>query len=182
MSGSTPSDAQGGPAPRSDAAPGGALLRSARDAALAKLARARTALRQLRDREEIEWQRGYIKALEEMLAVQGLSARASRRVATSIPVEIARPGTPTRGTGTISELSTAGCRLTTALALADRDLVELSFHLPGVVQPIVASAAVVRSTRIEDLTTTVFAFRDLTLAVADALAGFLARPQPSARG
>lgn len=149
---------------------------AAREAALAKLAAARRTLRDLRDREAIEWQRGYIKAFEEMLAVEGLSVRRSLRRGTDIPVEIAPRSAAQRGNGTITELGATGCRLTTPLALTDGDLLELSLRLHGLVVPITFDAVVLRATRAGEHTTGALEFRELTLAAADALAAFLARP------
>lgn len=177
MSGAQPPRGQGPGAPDTGAAPAGGPLPSPREVALAKLARARAALRGLREREEIEWQRGYIKALEEMLEVEGLSWRRSRRVATSISVEIARLSAAEWSDGTIAELSAGGCRLTTALAaLTGGELLELSFRLPGLATPITLRASVLRSAALGERSAVALVFTDPAVAVAEALAAFLTRP------
>ena len=115
---------------------------SPREALLAKLAQARAVLANLERQERSksatkEWQKGYVRALEEVLDLEGFSLRRDPRRATSIPTEITRTlleqGTAgQRREGTIMDLSVGGCRLyTTAMELSEGEIIGLTFTLPG---------------------------------------------------
>lgn len=89
----------------------------------------------------IEWQKGYVKALEEILDLEGVSLRRYPRRPTAIPAEIARilpeTGAPgPRGDGTIVDLSVAGCGLATAMELSVNETIALSFRLPESSTPV----------------------------------------------
>jgi len=96
-----------------------------------------------------EWQKGYVKALEEVLDLEGLSLRRHPRRPTSIPAEIVRilPADVPRqsGTGTIVDLSVVGCGLATAMELSASDLIELSFRLPARGTPVSLEGCVRRA-------------------------------------
>jgi len=115
-------------------------MTSLREVLLAKLAQTRASLEYLGRQGEsaftaLEWQKGYAKALEEVLDLDGLSLRRFPRRPTAIPATIARfhRGAPAaeRGEGTIVDLSTGGCGLATALEIAAGERIEISFRLPG---------------------------------------------------
>lgn len=132
-------------------------MASLREAVLAKLTRARAGLEALGRQGEsaltaLEWQKGYVKALEEILDLEGLSLRRSPRRPTAIPAEIARvlpnTGVPgPRGTGTILDLSLGGCSLATTLALSGGELIVLSFRLPEPSTPVMLAGWVRRAQR-----------------------------------
>lgn len=112
-----------------------------RDVLVAKLAHARAVLENLvREGESgstaLEWQKGYAKALEEVLGLEGLSQRRHPRRETAIPSEITRippsEGVPEQsGPATIVNLSAGGCYLSTAMEFSPGESVALTFSLPA---------------------------------------------------
>ncbi len=116
------------------------MVTSIREAVLAKWAHARAALRELRQARQarptaMEWQNGYVKALEEILELDGLSLRRYPRRSVTIRTKIARvlpePRTPEeQREGTITDLSVGGCGLATAIELSVGELIRLSVRFP----------------------------------------------------
>lgn len=131
---------------------------SLREALLAKLAHARTVLVDLERQASveitaIEWQKGYVKALEEALDLEDVSLRRYPRRLTSIPTEIVRilpeTGAPwPHEKGTIIDLSVGGCGLTTALELSVGEAIALFFKLPESGMPVTVEAWVRRAQRV----------------------------------
>lgn len=110
-----------------------------REILLAKLKRARATQADIERQPRaniaaVAWQRGYAKAVEEMLDVRGISLRRHPRHPTSVTADVRRlaedPMTGTQwGKGTITDLSRGGCGLATWLLLSPGDWVEVSFTL-----------------------------------------------------
>lgn len=101
----------------------------------------------------VEWQKGYVKALEEVLDLEGISLRRYPRRHTAIPVEIERilpeTGAPgPRGMGTIVDLSAGGCGLTTTMELSVSEAITLSFTLPESGMQVAVEASVRRVQRV----------------------------------
>jgi len=161
-----------------------------REAVLAKLVRARAALDELRRRGgadmgstewETEWQKGYIKALEEILDFDGVTLRRFPRRPTSIPAELARglaAGAGERAGGTITDLSLGGCALATALGLSVGEAIEVSFTLPGRAAPVTVEGTVRRAQRLGDDVRAGVEFKSFPPDVSGALDAFLALPPP----
>lgn len=157
-----------------------------RETVLAKLVRARAVLDDLRRRggsglDDMEWQKGYVKALEEILDLEGLSLRRFPRRPTSIPAEIARfspeTGAPgPRSAGTITDLSMAGCGLATALALSVGETVTVSFKLPQSPTPVTLEGAVRRAQRVDEETRAGVEFKTLPERVTKEFQAFLDVP------
>ncbi|MBI4608122.1 MAG: PilZ domain-containing protein [Candidatus Rokubacteria bacterium] len=153
-----------------------------REAVLAKLVRARTGLDELRrygdpDMGAMEWQKGYIKALEEALDLEGLTLRRYPRRPTSIPVEIGR-GSGEAGKGTIMDVSAGGCALATPLALSVGELVRLVFTLPEPPTPFALEGWVRRAQRTGEEVGAGVEFAAVPAEMREALEAFLALPQP----
>ena len=157
---------------------------------LDKLARARAVLEDLgRQGDEseftaVEWQKGYVKALEEILDLEGLSLRQHPRRPTAIPTEIARilleEGAPgQRGKGTVMDVSLGGCRLATAMELSVGEIIELSFTLLELGTPVTLEGSVRRVQRVGEELTAGVEFKRFLEGVAEAFQAFLALP-PSA--
>lgn len=114
----------------------GEVLFPLRDAVLQKLAQARATIQEILKRGEVEltaleWEKGYAKALEEVLGLEGLSLRQHPRRVTSIPARIVRIGDREQaGEGMILDLSEGGCRLATPIELPVGEIVEIAFLLP----------------------------------------------------
>lgn len=116
-------------------------VRVLREAVLEKLAHSLATLERLHLQGEVslaalEWEKGYTKALGDVLALPGLTIRRHPRRMTSIPTAILRGrangGIPGQsGDGTILDLSVGGCRLATRITLAVGEVIVLSFQLPG---------------------------------------------------
>lgn len=158
-----------------------------RGVVLAKLAQARAALAELeRDREldstAVQWQKGYVKALEEVLSLEGLSLRRHPRRPTAIPTEVARilpeTGAPgPRAKGAIRDLSLGGCRLTPGMELSVGELIDLSFRLPKPGTPVVVEGWVRRADRIEGELSVGVEFQGVFDEIVAALEAFLALPR-----
>jgi len=110
-----------------------------RKAILGKLTRARATIETLRQQggtlTALEWEKGYAKALEEVLDFDSLNLRRHPRRPTSIPTGIVRieeehPHGRTLD-GTVLDLSVGGARVATPMGLREGDLIELAFRLPG---------------------------------------------------
>ncbi|MFQ5896839.1 MAG: PilZ domain-containing protein [Candidatus Methylomirabilia bacterium] len=111
------------------------MLTALRQAVRAKLVHARAVLENLDRQGEpgpttLAWQKGYVRALEAVLDLEGFSLRRHPRWETDIPAQIARMGPKKGAAGQIVDLSVGGCRLVTAMQLSAGDVVELSFKLP----------------------------------------------------
>ena len=168
------------------------MASSLRETVLAKLVRARAVLEDLRRRggsgmDPVEWQKGYVKALEEILDLEGLSLRRYPRRPTSIPAEIARfspeTGAPgPRSAGTITDLSMAGCGLATALALSVGETVTVSFKLPQSSTPATLEGAVRRAQRVDEETRAGVGFKALSERVAKEFQAFLDVPPATMNG
>jgi len=130
------------------------MTTSLREALLAKRALARAVLHDmarqpLLEPTAVEWQKGYVKALEESLDLEGISLRRHPRRPTDVPAEIVRvppegEGVPQSGKGAIVDLSVGGCGLATVMELSGGDVIELSFRLPASGTPIVQEGSVRR--------------------------------------
>lgn len=163
------------------------MASSLREAVLAKLVRARAVLEDLGRQgasgmDVLEWQKGYVKALEEILDLEGLSLRRYRRRPASIPAEIARISPETgapgpRSAGTITDLSMGGCGLATALALSVGETVRVSFRLPQSPTPVTLEGAVRRAQRVGEETRAGVQFKALPERVGREFQTFLAVPE-----
>lgn len=132
-------------------------MSSLREAVLANLSHARTVLEDLERQGKveitaIEWQKGYVKALEETLDLEGLSLRRYPRRPTAIPAEIARilqeqGASGQRGKGTIVDLSVGGCGLATVMELSAGEVIDISFRLPASSTPVALEGWVRRAQR-----------------------------------
>lgn len=83
----------------------------------------------------VAWQRGYGKAVADMLDVSGISLRRHLRQPTSIATDVRRVDTspgeiPQWGKATITDISRGGCALATWARLSVGDRVEVTFALP----------------------------------------------------
>jgi hypothetical protein len=114
-------------------------MTSLREPILTKLKQARAVLTDLLSHDDgestaVEWQKGYVKALEEVLDLQGLSLRQFPRRHTLIEAS-ARSEKQTDdqwGDVTIVDLSEGGCRLATPVRFTVGESVQIVFPLPGV--------------------------------------------------
>lgn len=157
-----------------------------RETVLAKLARARATLDELRrqgnpDMSSMEWQKGYVKALEEALDLDGLTLRRFPRRPTSIPAELARglaAGAGERARGSITDLSIGGCALATALGLSVGEAIQVSFTLPGCAAPVTVEGTVRRAQRVGEGVRAGMEFKSLPTDVSEELNAFLALPLP----
>lgn len=155
-----------------------------REVIVAKLARARAGLADLQqkghvDATAIEWQRGYVAALEEMLELDGLALRRRPRRPTVIPAEIARIDSETgpasqRDKATILDLSMGGCGLNTTAELSVGENVVLSFTLPAGGLPITVKGSVRHAERLVQQLRVGVEFKALSADTAKALQAFLA--------
>ena len=114
-------------------------MTSLREPILAKLKQARAVLADLLGHDDgestaVEWQKGYVKALEEILDLQGLSLRLFPRRHTLIEASArSEKQTDDRWNDvTIVDLSEGGCRFATPVRLTVGESVQLAFTLPGV--------------------------------------------------
>jgi hypothetical protein len=129
---------------------------------LAMLKRARAAVTDIERQvgsnlAAVGWQRGYAKAVEEMLDVSGISVRRYPRQPTSLTADVRRlngtPGTREQvGRGTITDLSRGGCGLATRVPLAADDRVEVTFTLPERRVPLARHGRVRRAQQAGDKT------------------------------
>ena len=116
-------------------------IASAREALLATLKNAHATLAEMEqqagvDRAALEWHRGYVKAVEEMLDLEAISLRRHRRRSVFIAADLrAVPGdTGPAGpwaTGTIIYLSRGGCDLVSRVDASVGARVELAFTFPA---------------------------------------------------
>ncbi|MFQ5960908.1 MAG: PilZ domain-containing protein [Candidatus Methylomirabilales bacterium] len=130
------------------------MLTALRAAVRAKLVHARAVLEQLRRQVEsptaIEWQKGYVKALEDVLDLDGVSLRRHPRWETDTPVQIARMVPQQGSSGQLVDLSVGGCRLVTAMDLSAGDIIQLSFKPPERSMIVTLEGAVHRVLRVDD--------------------------------
>jgi len=129
----------------------------------------------------MEWQKGYVKALEEVLDLEGLSLRRHQRRPTAIPTEIAQifpetAGPGRRGKGTITDLSISGCGIATAMTLSAGDIIQLSFKLPETGTPVTLEGLIRRAQRVGGDVRAGVEFKALPARVADALHAVLELP------
>ncbi|MFQ5899708.1 MAG: PilZ domain-containing protein [Candidatus Methylomirabilia bacterium] len=117
----------------------------------------------------MEWQKGYVRALEDVLDLEGLSLRRHPRADTNIPTQIARMGPKRGASGQIVDLSVGGCRLVTAMELSEGDIVELSFKLPERSTIVTLEGVVRRALRIDEGCRAGVEFVGLTEDIAEAL-------------
>ena len=113
-------------------------MTSLREPILIKLKQARGVLNDLLRHDDgestaVEWQKGYVKALEEILDLQGLSLRQFPRRHTLIEASAHSEKQPDGQWDdvTIVDLSEGGCRLATPVRLSIGESVQLAFTLPG---------------------------------------------------
>lgn len=159
------------------------MASSLREAVLTKLLRARATLEDLGRQgapgmSATEWQKGYVKALEEVLDIDGLTLRRYPRRVTEIPMEIARMSADTgapgpRSDGTITDLSMGGCRLATAMALSVGEVITVSFRLPKSATPVTLEGQVRRAQRVGEETKAGVQFKALPERVAKEFQAFL---------
>lgn len=131
----------------------------------------------------MEWQKGYMKALEEVLDLEGLSLRRHQRRPTAVPAEIAQifpetAGPGRRGEGTITDLSISGCALATAMTLSAGDIIQLSFKLPETGTPVTLEGLIRRAPRVGEEVRAGVEFKALAADVARALQALLDLPLP----
>ncbi|MBI2461075.1 MAG: PilZ domain-containing protein [Candidatus Rokubacteria bacterium] len=147
-----------------------------------KLAEVRTIIERLGQQGEVgraplEWEKGYARALEDMLALKGISLRRSPRRTTMIAAEIARklaaPGAPPSESGTITDLSLDGCSLATMMEVAVGDLVVLTFTLPEPFVTVRVEGWVRRADRIDGTLAVGVEFMEPPEEVSGALKRFL---------
>lgn len=160
-----------------------------REAVLAKLRRGRHVLEELLRGEDwesdaIEWQKGYLKALEEVLELEGLSLRRAPRRTTFIPAGVVcldgdRGGE--RGVGNILDLSAGGCRLGSRLALREGELLQISFALPNAVSSLVLEGYVRRAQEVDGESRIGVEFKDPSPAAIEVLQAFCAPEAPAGR-
>lgn len=163
-------------------------MTSLREVLLAKLGHARAVLDDLGRQGEsgfsaMEWQKGYVKALQEVLDLDGLSLRRFPRRSTAIPAAIARfhPGggpSGARGDATIVDLSMGGCGLATAIELASGDGVEISFRVPGRNVSVTVEGVARRTSRVGEVVRAGVEFVKTPDHVVAVLEAFLAFPVP----
>ncbi|MFQ5830640.1 MAG: PilZ domain-containing protein [Candidatus Methylomirabilia bacterium] len=163
------------------------MTTSLREVLVAKLAHARALLENLARQGEsgstaLEWQKGYAKALEEVLGLEGFSQRSYPRRATAISAEITRippaEGVPEQsGEAAIMDLSAGGCHLVTAMELSPGESIALTFALP-VGSAVVAVQGRVRRTerRAEQLWVGV-EFGGLPEGIVEVIQAFCVPPQ-----
>ncbi len=155
-------------------------MTSLRGPVLAKLKQARSVLGELLRGDDwessaIEWQKGYVKALEEVLDLEGLSLRRFPRRLTVIPAVVVRPDKGGQsGEGTIVDLSAGGCRMATPLELSGGEIVQMSFSLPRATEPLELEAWVRRAQWVEQEMRVGLEFKDLPKDVFDTLEAFCA--------
>lgn len=169
-------------------------MTSLKETLLARLAQARAVLENMKPQKEvatdvIDWQKGYVKALEEVLDdLEGVPQRRYPRRATDIPTEIVRPrlerGAPgPSGQGMIMDLSLGGCRLyTTAMELSEGEIIELTIRLPGNSTTITLQGSVRRISRYNRALGAGVEFINLSEDVAAELQALLAPPPPAEDG
>jgi len=151
---------------------------SLREIVLAKLVDARAVLEDLEQHGDmegsaIEWQKGYVKALEEMLSVDSLNRRRYPRRLIGVPVEIVRKQ---RGKGTIVDVSLVGCGLTTQMPLSVGETVELFFTLPEQETFVRLEGRVGRAQHHHEHSSAALEFTALPEHAAQALQAFLTPP------
>lgn len=155
-----------------------------RESVLAKLKTARSALDDLFRQDDaessaIEWQKGYAKALEEVLDLEGLSLRRSPRRATALRATVVRADKEhlgERGEGTILDLSEGGCRLATAIEPGAGEVLELTFRLSAADPPMKLQGWVRRVQPADGELRVGVEFKDVAEDAALSLRDFCARP------
>lgn len=162
-------------------------MTSLREPVLAKLKTARSVLEDLLRGDDwessaIEWQKGYVKALEEVLDLEGLSLRQFPRRMTVIPTTVVRPDKGGQsGEGTIVDLSAGGCRLATVMELTMGEVVRMSFGLPRASATLTVEGWVRRAQWVEQEMRAGLEFKDLPKDVFETLQAFCA-PEGSPEG
>lgn len=152
-----------------------------REILLDKVTEARTIIETLRQRGEavqlpLEWEKGYLTALEDILALEGISLRRSPRITTMIATEVVRllPGQgATSGNGTITDLSVEGCNLVTMVEIAVGEVLALSFTLPEQTTPLKVEGWVRRAEKIDGTVSAGVELKELPGVVMEALQTFL---------
>ncbi|MBI3327435.1 MAG: PilZ domain-containing protein [Nitrospinae bacterium] len=148
---------------------------SLREIVLAKLIDAQSVLEDIEQHGDmegsaIEWQKGYVKALEEMLNFDGLNLRRYPRRLIDVPVDIVRKQ---RGKGTIIDVSLVGCGLTTPMPLGVGEIVDLFFTLPQQDTPVRVEGRVGRAQHQHEHSSAALEFTALSKHAAEALQAFL---------
>lgn len=162
------------------------MVASLREAVLAKLVDARAVLEKLGPQVEAgssarDWHRGYVKALEEVLDLQGLTLRRYPRWQTDIRTKIARM-VPKKGAyGQIADLSVGGCRLITPMELSVGAVIGLAFRLPERSTIVTLHGLVCRTQRVDEEYMVAVEFIGLPESIAEML-GISASVAPVADG
>ena len=123
---------------------------------------------------------GVLKALEEIIELQGITLRQHPPRQVFISVDIARilseTGVPGQsGKGTLTSFSLGGCGLTTSMALAVGDIIQFSFTIPEGNGPVTLTACVRRTQRGDDGILAGAEFIGLSVDTAESLLTFLAQ-------
>lgn len=155
-----------------------------RKAVLDKLTRARVTIETLRQQggtlTALEWEKGYARALEEVLDFEGLNLRRHPRRRTSIPsriVRIAEKRPPERTQeGTVLDLSVGGARVTTPMGLGEGDLIDLAFRLPGNGGTVALRGQVLRVEHGAETVTVGVEFREVPEGIQEVLQAFCSPP------
>jgi hypothetical protein len=158
---------------------------SLREIVLGKLVQGRAVLEELLRGDDwessaIEWQKGYVKALEEVLDLEGLSLRRFPRRLTVIPARVVRPDKGGQiGDGTIVDLSAGGCRLATTMDITKGEVVEVTFTLPRGEAPLRLEGWVRRAQWVEQELRVGLEFKDPPPSVFETLQAFCAPEGPA---
>ncbi len=133
----------------------------------------------------LEWEKGYARALEDILGLPGVTIRRYPRRATSIQMRIVRDhragsilGLSVEGT--ILDLSAGGCRIATPFKLPVGEVIALSFRLPETDRKIALKGRVVRSELVDETPQAGIEFRRAPVAIREALLAYCATPPDTA--
>ncbi|MFQ5520649.1 MAG: PilZ domain-containing protein [Candidatus Methylomirabilia bacterium] len=148
------------------------MVISLREVVLAKLVQARAALEKPAQLEAArEWQKGYVRALEEVLDLQGLTLRRYPRWQADTPTNIARLVPKQRASGQIVDLSVGGCRLVAPIELSAGAIIKLSFNHPERSTIVSLHGLVARTERVSEEHIAGVEFIGLPEDIAEALGG-----------